>query len=168
MSQLLIQSLAIIALIIWGTSYHFKYRKTILLVQLASFVFWIIHFLFLGATTGAVLAGVAALRLAVFSFKTKNNWIDSSFVKWFFILLLITSTYFTFSSYSALFALIGGIFAVLASWQYDENSIRKLFIPSHIGWIIYDIFIGSYGGAISEGILGISALISLVRKDLKK
>lgn len=164
-SSLFIQSLAILGLLVWTTSYHFNNRKTILLVQLASFVFWILHFVLLGAMAGAVLSAIAAIRLALFSFKTKNNWIGSPAVMTFFIIVSIIATYLTSVGYWSVFALIGGIFAIVASGQDDENRIRRLFIPSHISWIVYDIFAGSYGGAISEGVLALSALLSLFVKN---
>ena len=162
--QILIQILAVIGLIVWTTSYHFKDRKSILLVQLLSFVFWIAHFVLLGAVTGAVLSSIAAIRVGVFYFKTKNNWIGKPIVAWFFTLVLVIATYFTLTTYWAIFALIGGIFAVIASAQDKENRIRLLFIPSHLSWALYDIFIGSYGGAVSEGLLSLSALVSLLKK----
>ncbi len=167
-SPLFIQSLAIFGLLIWAVSYHFKARRNILLVQLISFVFWILHFILLGAYTGAALAAVAALRLAVFSFKKKENWISKPWVLWAFIFALVLSTIVTFSTFWGIFALAGGIFATLACWQYDQNKIRQLFIPSHACWIVYDLLVGSYGGAISEAILGLSTISSLLRKDLKK
>lgn len=162
--NILIQLLAIVALGIWFFSYHFESRKTILLVQLLSFLFWITHFVLIGAYTGSALAGVAALRLALFSFKTKNNWISKPVVMWLFVLLLGVSTYFTFNSYWSIAAFVGGVFAIIASWQFDTNKIRLLFIPSHLSWILYDLFSGSIGGAISEGVLCASAIVSLLRK----
>lgn len=162
--NIFIQLLAIVALGIWFFSYHFSSRKTILLVQLLSFVFWITHFILIEAYTGAALAGVAALRLALFSFKTNTNWIGKPIVMWLFILLFGLSTYLTFESYWGIAAFVGGVFAIIASWQLDTNKIRKLFIPSHLSWIVYDIFSGSIGGAISEGVLCLSAIISLLRK----
>lgn len=166
--QLFVQSLAIFALLSWAVSYHFKSRKSILLAQLVSVIFWITHFGLLGAYTGAALSAVAALRLIVFSFKKKNNWVSKPFVLVAFIVALIVSTILTFSTFWGIFALAGGIFATLACWQYDQNKIRLLFIPSHVCWIIYDILVGSYGGAITEAILGLSTIFSLLRKDLKK
>jgi hypothetical protein len=163
-SSFFVQFLAIIGLIIWAASYHFKKRKSILLVQLASFIFWIAHFVLLGAYTGAALASVAALRLAVFSFKKKDNWINKPIILWAFIGVLVIATLLTASAIFSIFALIGGIFATIACWQYNPQKIRFLFIFSHASWIIYDIFVGSYGGAISEAVLGVSTIISLLRK----
>lgn len=165
--QIFIQSLAIIALIIWGSSYHFKKRKSILIIQLISFIFWVSHFILLGAYTGAALSAIAALRLGFFSFKKKGNWTSSPFVLFGFIGLVTVFTIFTFSAYWVIFALIGSIFAIIASWQYSQNKIRILFLPSHASWIIYDLFAGSYGGAISEAVLGVSALVSFLRNRKK-
>jgi hypothetical protein len=107
------------------------------------------------------------LRLAFFSFKKKDNWTSSPLVLWSFIGLLVVATALTFSTFWSIFALAGGIFAIIASWNDNQNKIRKLFIPSHICWILYDLFAGSYGGAISEAILGISAILSLGKKVRK-
>jgi hypothetical protein len=126
------------------------------------------HFVLLGAYTGAALSAIAALRLGIFSFKKKNNWISKPIVLWVFMGILIIGTYLTFSTFFGLFALVGGIFATVACWQYNPKKIRFLFIFSHISWIIYDLFVGSYGGAISEAVLGISTISSLLRKDLKR
>lgn len=160
-----IQSLAIIGLVVWASSYHFKKRKSILLVQSTSFVFWIIHFILLGAYTGAALAGVAAARLVLFSFKTKSNWVGKPVVMWGFIFIAIISTVLTASSWWAVFALIGGVFATIASWQNNQQRIRALFIPSHVFWTTYDLLAGSYGGAVSETLLGLSALVGFLRKN---
>jgi hypothetical protein len=163
--NIFIQLLAIIALVIWASSYHFKSRRGILLFQLLSFIFWIAHFILLGAITGAVLSTIAAIRLALFSFKTETNWISKPIVMYFFVVLLVVSTAVTYSAYWSIFALIGGIFAIIASWQNDKNRIRILFIPSHLFWILYDVLAGSYGGAISEAVLGVSALWSFLKKE---
>lgn len=163
-SQILIQSLAVLGLTIWATSYHFQSRKKILLVQLVSFIFWISHFILLGAIVGAIVSSIAAIRLFVFAFKKKDNWISHPSVPVFFVIVSVFATYITATTYLAVFALIGGVFAIIASAQNEENKIRKLFIPSHISWIIYDLSVGSYGGALSEAILGMSALISLFKK----
>ena len=161
---ILIQLLAIAALGIWFVSYHFKSRKTILLVQLLSFIFWITHFILIEAYTGAALSSIAAVRLALFSFKTNANWIGKPIVMRSFVALLGLATYFTFESYWSIAAFMGGVFAIIASWQIDTDRIRILFIPSHLCWILYDIFSGSIGGAISEGALCLSAIISLIKK----
>jgi len=166
--QIFIQSLAIVALIIWVSSYHFKTRKSILLVQLISFIFLIAHFVCLGVYTGAFLVTIAVLRLAVFSFKKQDNWISKPIVFWVFISMLVVATLLTLTTYWALFALAGGIFATVASWQYNQTKIRILFIPGHILWIIYDVIVGAYGAAITEAVLCVSAILSLLRKDLKE
>lgn len=166
---LIVQSLAILGLIIWAVSYHFSSRKKILLIQLCSFIFFITHFILLNAYTGAVVAFIAALRLLAFSFRKKNNWIDHPIVPVLFIIITAIFTFITAENFWAIFAFIGGVIAILASFVLDEDKIRRYFVPSHISWIIYDIAVGSYGGAISEFILMLSALSSLFKyKNSKK
>lgn len=162
--QIFIHSLAIFALIVWASSYHFKERKIILLVQLLSFLFWIAHFILLGAYTGAILCSIGALRLFTFSLKRKNHWSSNYSLIYFFISILLISTIATFTTPWAIFAFLGGAISVIASWQDDQDKLRLFFIPTHVCWFIYDLAVGSYGGAFSEMILGISAIISLLRK----
>ena len=156
-----VQSLAIVALCIWFFSYHSKSRTKILCIQLISCLFWIVHFILLEAYTGALLTSISTIRLFLFLFKTDTNWISSRVVMWIFFVLLSISTYVTGESYWSIAAFIGGCFALIASWQSDINKIRKLFIPSHIGWLVYNISVGSIGGIIAELFLGISAAGSL-------
>jgi hypothetical protein len=162
--QILIQGLAVIAMIIWTTSYHFKSRKTILLVQLSSVVFLCIHFFLLEAVIGLAISSIAAIRLVLFAYKQRYKWISHPAVPSFFIILTIIVTYLTATVYWAIFALIGGIMAIIASFQNEEDRVRKLFIPSHISWIIYDLSVGSYGGVLFEIVPCISAWISLSEK----
>ena len=164
-NQIFIQSLAIFALLAWGVSYQFKDRKNILLSQLIGSLFYVVHYFLLGATTGAFISILVVLRLGIFYFKKKGNWVDSPIVLWLFLILSLIATILTFTAYWAVFAFIGSVLAITATWQEKPTTIRRLFIPCHLSWITYNVFARSYGGVIAESVFLVSTIISLYRKE---
>ena len=162
-NDLLIQTLAIVALLAFAGSFHARNRKEILLWQILSLFFWTTHYFLLGAFAGALLVGVNGLLTVLFLFKHKKNWLSSSWILFLAICGLSISTFFTWQGYYDLFALCGVVAIVVAKWQDQPKKIKLISIIAGGFWILYDIFVGSWGGIFTESIITISIIISLVR-----
>ncbi len=162
---LLIQSIAIIALGLFSFSFHTKTRKGILSFQLFSFIAWFVHFYLLGAWTGAVLIILNAIITIFFLYKDEKRWINNYIFLSVSILSLAIATLLTWQGYFSLFAFLALSAITLAKWQSKPSAIRKVSILASIFWITYDAFVGSYGGILSELVIIISIIYSLLRKD---
>ena len=168
-SDILIQLVAIIALISFAGSFHSKTRKEILLWQILSLFFWVTHYSLLGAWTGALLACINGVVTVIFLFKDTRKWLASSFVLYLGLLAVIIGTIFTWQGYYSLFALFGVMAIIISKWQDVPNRIKLIAILASIFWIIYDVFVGSWGGIVTEVVIILSVLVSLLDKNkLKK
>jgi len=157
--NLFIQSLAILFLIASAVSFHVKSKKGILIAQIVGISLLALHFLLLEAWSGFAMQFILVFAVSSFLFKEKHK---SLLV--FFILLFVVFTYITWQGYFSIFAFLGITLALIAKWQVKTRLIRIISIPSGISWIIYDMFVYSYGGIISESILLVSVLLSLMFK----
>ncbi len=160
--NLFVQSLALVFLLLFAISYHAKTRKTMLSIQFVGVCVFALHFFLLHAWSGFAVQVIHSAAILLFISKEKNNFLGSRFLLAFFIALYFISTLLTWQGYFSIFAFLGISFGTLAKWQTKPNSIRTLLLFTGILWIIYDLFVNSYGGIITEIILIISGVISLI------
>lgn len=161
---LLVQALAVIAVIFFLWSFHTKSRKNILLLQLISLVFWGTHFFMLSAFTGAVLIVINGLVTVLFLFKERKPWLKSPLVLYSALSLFTIFTVITWTNFYSLFALFAVGTITFAKWQDIPERIRIVSIPASIFWIIYDFVSGAWGSIIAEILIIISIVISLSKK----
>ena len=162
-----VQSLAVIASIIFAFSFQVKSKTGILVWQLISLFIWTLHFSLLSAWTGAALIGVNAIITCILLLQKKHIWARQMLVLYLSIFVLAVMTAITWAGFYSIFGFFGVSFIVIAKWQEHPNQIRLLSISSCLFWIVYDIFVGSYGGIISEIAFIVSIVISLMRNKNK-
>lgn len=163
-----IQSLAIIAVIFFILSFHTKSRRSILIMQLLSLITWATHFYLLSAWTGSVLIVINGMITVLFLFKHKNKIFSKPIILYLSLFVLIIVTIITWQKFYSIFPLLAVISITIAKWQNKSNMIRIISIPASIFWIIYDLFVGSYGSIIAEILIMISIMSSLYQnKNLK-
>ena len=159
--MILIQIVGLIALILGVVSVQFKHRRNILLVQLSASVTWIIHFLLLGATSGAVMNAVGALR--TYSYYVCRSEPRPSWLPWSIAVLAAIVTVATWQGMLSLLPLSAMLLAIYALWQKSEQKIRfylTLCVPL---WFAYNLTVMSYAGMASDLLALISGVIALYR-----
>lgn len=167
--SLFVQFFAILFLIFFTLSYHAKTRRNILLIQLLGVLSLTLHFFLLHAWTGFAVQVVHVFSVILFLFKDKRKFLKSNFVLFSFFVVYFVFTLITWEGYFSFFAFLGISSGTLARWQNKPNSIRTILIFTSIFWIIYDLSVKSYGGIISETVLLISVIISLIlNKSVKQ
>ena len=155
-----IQSLAVVAVILFILSFHAKSRKNILLLQLLGIIIWASHFYLLSAWTGAILITLNGLITILFLFKTKNNQLKNPFILYMGLFILLVFTIITWAGFYSLFSLFAVSLIVIARWQNSPRRIRLISFPASIFWIIYDCFVHAYGSIIAEVLILISITLS--------
>ncbi len=166
--QILIQLIALLALAGFAGSFHAKTRRGILFWQLISLATWVIHFSLLGAFAGVIMTSVNGALTIPFLYKDRVVWLRNPMVLYVGMALCIVAGIICWTGFPTIFAILGVIAATIAKWQNNTNRIRRILILAGILWIIYDIFAGSWGGVITETVIIISALVSLLRGQTTK
>ena len=156
----LIQGIALVAFFLFFVSFHLKTRKVLLTLQALSLFLWGVHFALLTAWTGMLISVINSLITVLFVFK--ENKLLRKFMFPASFLMVIVAALLTWDQYSQ-FALMGVCFMLIAKWQTNLKRIRQISILANISWIIYDYFVGSWGGVLAEILFTFSVIISLKR-----
>jgi len=163
-----IQLIALLALAAFAGSFQSKTRTKILLWQMLSMAFWVIHYSLLGAWSGTFLVFTNGMITLLFLYKNKNRWVSKPWVLFLALGISILVTFFTWNKFYSVFALAGIMSMVLGKWQDDTKKIKLFGILACSFWILYDIFVGSWGGIIAEMVIMLSAIIGLIRNKKSK
>lgn len=147
-------------------SYFKKQKKDILLIQIFSYIMFILHYQFLGAITGSVcnlLGLIAFLIIYLFDIYKKNKKILLGVL----LPILVIIAIITFENAYSIFPIIGSVFAVISFISDDENLIRKIGIFAAVCWLIYAIVYKSYVAIVFEVITLIAVVIAFIKRRKK-
>lgn len=161
------QLIGFIGMAMLALAYIQKKRQTILAFNIASAISWTIHFLILGATTGAAMnamsIGRAAAFYAVAKTKRRKNDVFIIVVGAFLIVAAIT-----WQGYISVLPLVAMLLSTTALWQKDPQRIRAIVIASTPFWIVYNVITGSIAGVATEVMVAVSAAAGLYAYRRKK
>lgn len=147
--------------------FQMKRRKSILGLNVLAASIFILHFSLLGAYTGAAMNIVCALRCVIYYYSDKE-WAKSKIWLAVFIGVSVILGVLTWSdAYSAL-PLAAMIITSVSFWLKNEKHIRMLTLPSQPCWLIYNVHNGSVSGIVTDLVILISIIISIVRYDIFK
>lgn len=168
MIQIIGQSIGFVALVVSVFVFQKNKRKSMLLLQMvASFIF-MVHYLLLGAITGATMNFINTFRNYIFSQKERWHWASSSFWLYFFISVFIISGLITWQGYISILPIIGMVIGTISFWMNDPRRIRLFSLVSPPLWFIYNFISHSYPGMIVEIINITSIIIGIIRFDIIK
>ena len=147
--------------------YQQKTRKGLMITKLISDVFWVFHYLILGAYSGVAVCILAVLRELIFINKGRRKWANHIIWPILFVLAAIGTTIFTWEGPISILAGVASALSVVSFWIGSPKLTRIFIFPIATLMIIYDVFSGSYTGIINESITLVSAFIGIIRLDIK-
>lgn len=138
-------------------------RRDMLHLQFLASLIYVVHFLLLGAPTGAALNVIGALRDYAYHRNTgrwRKNWPPVLFT-----IVFITAGAITWQGPRSLLPMFAALSLTIAFWQRSPRMIRLFAIMSPPLWFTYDYLSGSYPGMIAEIFLLSSTIIGIYRFD---
>ena len=118
------QVLGIITMMIGFFIYYSKKRSSILMIKLVVDVLSIAQQLMIGASTGAMLNGIAAFREIVFYNRFSKKWAASPAWLWIFLILMGSSPILTWSGAISILPAAGSMLIALGFYMKDPTKIR--------------------------------------------
>lgn len=170
------QIIGIVAMFFNLFSYQQKTRKGAIICQLFGTILFTVNFFMLGATVGAIMNFIGALRAVIFINKEK---LKADHIGWFigFTVIYLASYVLTFTvldkeptavNFVLEFLPVIGMVATTHSYRLtDAKAIRKFGLISSPVWLIYNIANFSVGAIICEVLSLASIIIGIVRLDRK-
>lgn len=162
MIYIVAQIIGFIAFTVSLIAYHRKEKKNILSNMLLSNILNLIHYLLLGAFSGCITKLLAIFRDYFIIFKEKHSKFSNKVYLMLFILLYIIAAVFTYNGILSILPLIAAIIYIIFIWNGNEVIIKKTAFFCNFLWLIYNVFVLSIAGIISNIISLLSTLIAII------
>ena len=174
--DLIAQAIGLAAMAFNISSYQRKTRMGVIGFQLWGSVLFALNFYLLGATVGAMMNVLSAIRAVVFLNREKLRanhpvWLVG-FVAAFLGSYILTFTAFgtetTLQNLLVEFLPVIGMTATTVSFRYtDAKTIRWFGLISSPSWLVYNLFAGSLGAIACEVLSLGSIILGIWRMDRK-
>ena len=144
------------------TVYQQKERKKLLIFKIICDSCWLLHYISLGAFSGAGVCTIAVLRDTVFLNENKK-WAQGK--KWliFFLILNVVLTTLTWKNGFSILPAISSALSIFSFWQSKPKLTKYISFPVATSMIIYNASFMSIPGILNESFVLVSSTISLLR-----
>lgn len=143
--------------------FHFNNRKAIITTKAISDLLWMIHFLMLGAYTGAFTNAVCAVRGFVFAQRGKKKWASGVIIPIVFCIFTLSVTLISWAGLKSLLPVIGSCLGIIGFWSNDPKNIRKFNLPALTLWFIYGVLTLS----LSTIVCNVVSITSIIITEIK-
>ena len=130
--------LGAIGLVMQLAIWHLNKRPQMLTCAAVSFLFFAAQHFLLGATVGAIMALLAALRIFVALFTQRLS------AMFFFIAVMIGFGIWQYEHPVDLFAIAGGVMGTILYFMRELKTIRMLGPVGGIFWGIHNFWVGAW------------------------
>lgn len=159
----LIYGIGALAMTLSVIAFQFKKRVTILLSNFLGQSCWVAYFLLQNDPVSAVVCGLSAIMLALFAKKEQWKWAAGHISIALFILLFSGISLVTFRTWSDVFPLLAGVFAVIANSRTTEKRLRQFSLLWCLFWLLNSTF-KLYPVALANDLLcTVSTVVALIR-----
>ncbi len=148
-------------------SFQQKKRQGILLFQICAGAVFILHYILLGAYTGAALNFIGFTRSIVF-YNSDKKWAKSPAWLVLYIVISAVSSILTWNAWYSILPAIAMMLTTVSYWLENETKIRFVTFPSSPCWLVYNGLTGSVAGIVTECIVMSSLIIAIIRYDILK
>lgn len=126
-----------------------------------------LHYLFLGAWSGAASKTITTIRNIIATNKASKNK-TSKIIPAIFVILYIISGIISFQNIFSILPILASCIYAVAIYTVDVSKIRKFALLGSCLWLLYDICVFSIVGIIAECIFIADDLTAIYRFRKKK
>lgn len=154
---ILAQAFGIIAWLLMVVSYYRKNTNKILFVQLLAIICYCLNYLFLGALTGIFVIIFELIRDYLYYKSDKDNLVFLFSIPFYLVL-----AYFAKDN---LIELIPILASILEGFTFTrrKNAVVAGALVVYTLWIVYDLQVLSYTGAVTDAIIVLSNLFIIIK-----
>lgn len=157
------QAIGFVAMGIAIYSFQAKHRITMLTMQTAANLLWMVHYLMLG-TASAVFANlIGTVRNVIYGFRGKYKFADSKIVPAVSIIVFVISGIMTYTGPFDILPTFAMVCASIAFFIKDEKMIRYISVFIALPWLTFGIYAGSIASIVSDGSTLVSIIIAIFR-----
>lgn len=143
-----------------------KTKEKVLTFLILDSLFYFIQYLLLGALSGAFTNIIGLIRTILFKYKDNNKYLKNNIILYTIMIIYLVIGIITYKGLISTFPVIVSILYSVLLWQDNVKKIRIGTSIMILSWLIYNISVGAYIGAIVETILLISSIIAIIKIDI--
>ena len=161
--HVLVYGVGILSMILSTVAFQFKKRVAIVLCSALGQSSWVVYFLLQADLVSAIACGISAVILAIFTKRAEWKWVKSRCFILFCIVLVSGFSILTFAIWSDIFALLAGVFAVIANSRPNEKKVRQFSLLWCGFWLLNSTFKTYPVAFINDLFCTVSTAIALFR-----
>ncbi|MGN0989518.1 MAG: YgjV family protein [Eubacteriales bacterium] len=165
--EIVAQGIGIVALTMVICSFQQNDRKKLMVFQIFATTLYSVHFVMLGAMSGAAMNMLCAVRAVVFYDRSKK-WVQSPVCPIIFSVLSVVLGVVTWAGPMTLLPTVATVLTSLSFWAKTPKSIRLFTLPASPMWLVYNILNRSYSGVLTECFVMTSIIVAMIRFDFPK
>lgn len=158
-----VQSIGLLTIILTIISFLQKEKWKMMACLLATNITLMVSYYLVGNTLGMLLVLGALVRTIVYFYYNHHNKKPETLIMFLFEIYYVVIAVLNWTSVVDLLMVINLVVVTYTSWQTDVKLLRFGYIFSSLLLIPYDLYYGLYTVALSEVIMLIITLISLVK-----
>lgn len=159
----IVQILGIVTVLLTIFSFFQKEKWKMMLFLSATNVIMVATYILCGELLGGILVVGALARTLVYFFYSKHNKRPEPIIMVLFEIYCMVMSILLWGSPVDLLMIMNILVITYTTWQNDVRILRLGYVFSSIMLITYDIMIGAYTTAISEVLMLISVIMSLIK-----
>ena len=163
----IIQLIGFLGLAMSILAFQFKKHRGIVLCKMSSELIFAVQYILLGAWTAAILDGISVIRNALYTRFVKRGRSTTPVIIGFGLFVVATGIV-TFDGWLSLLPIGAKLLTTVSYGMKNERLLRFITLPSCIMWSIYNLYVGSLGGALGDFLTLTSLLIAVYKFDFRK
>ena len=156
------QALGVVAVILGFVTYQMKSPKALLIVNLVTCGVFCLHYLLIGAISGAVMNGIGIIRNVVYTNRDKKVFSSPAW-PFIFAVIMVVAGLVTWQDWRSVLMVSALFINSLALSMKNARHIRWSLLITCPLVMLYDVLLHSYGGIVYEGMSIVSAIIGILR-----
>lgn len=140
-----------------------KERKKLIICKMMTDICWVGHYFCLSAVGGMIPNFVGIFREAVFMNRESKKWASMPFWPIVFMGINWILGFRTFSAPVNIIPIFASTMVTVSLWLKKTWQIKLLLCFASLLFLVYDLFVNSWIGVISESISILSIMIYLIK-----
>ncbi|MDY3845810.1 MAG: YgjV family protein [Eubacteriales bacterium] len=160
-----VQGLGVLGILASVLSFQCKKHSHLMLLRTSNELLFGIQYIFFGAYTGTAMNFIGCVRNQTFSALVKRRK-STLIVRIVFCILFTVFGLLTWAGIKSIIICLAKIISTIAYGDKNVFKVRLMILTSSSAWLIYNILVGAYAGAINEILTLSSIIIALIRIDI--
>lgn len=143
-----------------------KTKTKILSLLIIDSFCYCMQYLLLGALTGVFTNIIGLIRIIIFKYKRKINFLQNKIILYIIIALYIVIGIITYDKITSILPMLGAAIYTITLWNENVKNIRIGSLIMLFAYFVYNITVSAFVGALVEGLLLTSTILSIIKLDI--